>query len=144
MALSLKKTLRIELVREKGVLNTDATLEAFADLLEAQQTSERMTDADKATINAALDKFLAANKQAHFPLDVIAQVVTNRHLDVPLDMVSAITEKVKAYIRSDNDRFYIGRGKNGGCRIVSRMTAEEKVKWEKTREAEVEAESAAQ
>ena len=140
--MNLKKTLRIDLVRIKNVLDTKSTLEQFALALSELQTAERLTDEDKEVINTALDRFLAANPQSHFPLPTIATVVTNKYLDIPVNLVESTQEKVKAYVRSETDRFFIGKGKNGGCRIVSRMTADEKKKWEAVRAAEKAAELA--
>lgn len=144
MALNQKKTLRCELVRAKGVLDVDASLESFAELLNQLRLSETISDEDKATIREALDKFLAQNKQPTFPLPTMAQVVCNRYLEVDLNQVEATTEKIKAVIREDQDSYYIGKGKNGGVRIVSRMNAEEKAKWEAHRKAEQEAEQVAE
>ena len=131
----LKKSLRCELVRGKhGVLDYKASLAQIQEALEDLRLAETISDEERTVISAAVDQFLAVNAAPGFKLPDVAQIVCFRHLKVEDKHLESTQAKIKSVIRNDVDRFYIAKGKNGGLRVVSRMTKEEHEAWKKHRE----------
>ncbi len=60
-------------------------------------------------------------------LDAIASQVFTK-LSAPPGAFKDLTDRVKNYIRTNTETFYVGKGKDGGVRLLDRMTAEEVAK----------------
>ncbi len=60
-------------------------------------------------------------------LDAIASQVFTK-LSAPPGAFKDLTDRVKNYIRTNTETYYVGKGKDGGVRLLSRMTDEEKTK----------------
>lgn len=60
-------------------------------------------------------------------LDSIASAVFGQ-LNAPPESFKELTARIKSYIRSNTNTFYVGRGKSGGVNLLSRMTTEERAK----------------
>ncbi len=65
-------------------------------------------------------------------LDSIASAVFGQ-LNSPPESFKDITNRIKQYIRANTNTFYVMKGKDGGVRLLSRMTAEERTKADEIR-----------
>lgn len=118
-------------------VQSDEWLEqALANATEAigeYQSSRSLSAEDIQMITAGIDRFLTTDKVGKtarsFNMPAIAGKVAFVYCDV--QNPDTYAEKVKAYIRNDRERFYVGRGRSadhsGGVVLLQRVSEKERV-----------------
>jgi hypothetical protein len=114
-----------------GRVDLNQSLAAFHNELN-KFVSREQSDLDQ--IGAAVEEFWAENEALkNVSLDAIASSVFGK-LQMPATTFKDTTDRIKNYIRTNTETYYVGKGKEGGVRCLARMTEEEKTKALASRE----------
>ena len=114
-----------------GRVDVNQSLASFHNELNKFVAREQ-SDLDQ--IGAAVEEFWAENTALkNVSLDAIASSVFGK-LAMPATSFKDTTDRIKNYIRTNTDTYYVGKGKDGGVRCLDRMTDEEKTKALASRE----------
>lgn len=117
----------VTLVRDgNGNVDVPGTLAGFQTDLQTYTLREQ---ADLEQIRDAVESFW--NEQPlttkSVSMDALASAVFAK-LNMPVTTYAEATSRIKNYIRTATDTFAVVRGKDGGCSLRSRLTADELAK----------------
>jgi hypothetical protein len=114
-----------------GRVDVNQSLASFHNDLNKFVAAEQ-SDLDQ--IGIAVAEFWAENPAArNLSLDAVASSVFGK-LAMPAETFKACTDRIKGFIRSATDTYYVGKGKDGGVRCLDRMSDEERTKALASRE----------
>jgi len=124
-------TIEATLVRgTDGCLSIEETIAKFNNDLNVHIAKEQ-TDLEQ--VADAVDTFWESNTGLKsVSLDAIASDVFAK-LSLPPGAYKDTTDRVKNYIRANTDTFFVQKGKDGGVRLLARMSPEERAKAVETR-----------
>ena len=86
--------------------------------------AQEQSDFDQ--IGGAVEDFWTENTSIkNISLDAISSSVFGK-LDMPATSYKDVTDRIKNYIRTNTETYYVGKGKDGGVKQIARMTDEER------------------
>lgn len=124
-------TIQATLVRgADGRISVQDSIAQFHNDLNVYLAQEQ---ADTDQVASAVTSFWDENSGLKsVSLDAIASA-TFAKLGSPPGAYKDVTDRIKNYIRANTDTFFVGKGKDGGVRLLARMSEEERTKAAETR-----------
>lgn len=124
-------TLQATLVRgTDGRISVQDSIAQFHNDLNVYLAKEQ---ADMDNVGSAIAGFWDEHPELKsISLDAISSQVFAK-LGKPASAFKDVTERIKSYIRTNTDTFFVNKGKDGGVRLLARMTEEERAKAAQTR-----------
>lgn len=137
---NLKKSLRVELPEHTLTgLDRDAMADAFmasaSEALDNYLSTLSLSEEDIQTITVGIERFLTQDPSGKTLRSCNMPLIAGKVAFVYADGVTnpdTFVEKVKAYIRNDRERFYVGKGRSadhaGGVVFLQRASEAERNK----------------